>query len=260
MPPKKSLQCFTKERKDGSNYTTCIEGQDKKKKKKMKLRVVKKKVEEPKPKARAKPTFEEFYLDLVNKGFDEDYMSETFDEKSVEKAKKEARKDARKLYKEKFGKPKPKVEEPKPKKKKKLNIKKKVPKGKVLDNDETTLPYGDIPYAPLFNRKANGVYPSVYDLEPPKEREKWSYQEMPNPNKGGFREKDRYDDWKEDSDYLRTYTSRADYIRQDWERLGSTRTMQSLRRGGYDEYGRFSHAADDDQFWRYHAANPGAFD
>jgi hypothetical protein len=190
MPPKKNLQCFTKQKKDGSNYTTCVEDQDKKKKKKMKLRVVKK------------------------------------------------------------------VEEPKPKKKKKLNIIKKVPKGKVLDNDETTLPYGDIPYAPLMNRKANGVYPSVYDLEPPEERAKWSYQEMPNPNKGGFREKDRYDKWKEDSDYLQTYTSRADYIRKDWERL----RRNNQGRGGYDDYGRFSHPADDDDFWRYHDANPGAFD
>lgn len=67
----------------------------------------------PKPKAKPKakskkPTFEEFYLDLVNEGFDEAYMSETSDEKSYDKARKEARKDARKLYKEKFGESKPK--------------------------------------------------------------------------------------------------------------------------------------------------------
>ncbi len=48
-------KCYTKERKDKSLYTTCVEGQDKPKKKteepkKKKLKIVPKKTEEPKKK------------------------------------------------------------------------------------------------------------------------------------------------------------------------------------------------------------------
>jgi len=51
MPPKKDLQCFTKQKKDGGKYVTCVEGQKQaqsKEKKPIKFKVVKK--EEPKPK------------------------------------------------------------------------------------------------------------------------------------------------------------------------------------------------------------------
>jgi len=48
MPPKKDLTCFTKERNDGTQYTTCLEGQAKPKPKR-KFKVKKK--EEPKKEA-----------------------------------------------------------------------------------------------------------------------------------------------------------------------------------------------------------------
>jgi len=79
-----------------------------------------KKAQVAKPKKKKmKPTFEDFYLDLVNnEAFDEPYMSETYDKKSVLKAQKEARKDARKLYDKKYTKESP----PAKKKKIKFNV------------------------------------------------------------------------------------------------------------------------------------------
>ena len=118
----------------------------------------------------------------------------------------------------------------------------KVPEGKVLDTDETTLPYGDVSYAPLFNVRASDQLPGT-------EGQKWSFDQMPNPNKGRFRNKDTYDNWKEDSDYLNTYTSRADYIGKNWEYI---RSMKQHNQG--------KKTKGDPQFWRWHAQNPGAFD
>ena len=118
----------------------------------------------------------------------------------------------------------------------------KAPKGKVLDTDETTLPYADVSYAPLFNVRQSDQLAGTEGL-------KWSFDQMPNPNKGRFRNKDTYDRWKEDSDYLNTYTSRADYIGKNWEYIHS---MKRHNQG--------QQMLDDPQFWRYHAQNPGAFD
>ena len=130
----------------------------------------------------------------------------------------------------KHAEPKAKKEAPKPKpkpKQKRLIRKKKVPEGKVLDTDEYTLPYADVDFAPLFNERENN------QLEG-KEAKKWSYTQRKNPNKGGFRNKDTYDDWKERSDYINTYTSRADYIKKNWDHIrGQKQHYKRLQKIGY---------------------------
>jgi len=117
------------------------------------------------------------------------------------------------------------------------------PPGKVRDEDEVTLPFGDVDFA-----SGRGVYQEdSHNLG--KEAKKWSFNEKPNPNRGGYRNKDYYDRWKEESNYIETYTSRKDFIEKEWDRIHGQQEMRRATQGGRG----------DDDFWRYHAQHPGAF-